>query len=1029
MSRQSNERRPACGKTSINDVTFWLGGCDQPNTTTGSASGSLSPVTIFRNVTKVPALIIADPPIDPYERPASILVQPVCSTYYEDDPTFFVCGDGINGNRYCNIPQPIDVNVNCTTSLQVTSSIYSNCFVSSSVTESLPHCRKQIGFKNVFAKKKWHGRVGYRSRDWLAPDTMGFCCRCQVHTQDTSADTIHYLGVNGTSHYEAETNDVAGGITYFTSSDASATTIMNRYSGELTTATCASSSNATGDAGTTAIAEAITLLQIGNENINLVATTYCEWYVTYTNLFGTATSEVDDSAGSGSAWTVTWNLGDIEDPRVIISIDLNGSCTLDTYIQAIPVGGGPVGRFHNGHVSLAFTDNTVAYVNETFAETYQLNAHSTRTFSGQLTHSYTSAQVETDKLALLDFWPMGDDNILPWRTDTDVTMGPLISYNENLTNNVTIPQCSYVNSGLYDGNIMGKPLPAGYDRWWNPAHPNYKICTFNNGTEDCRIKYVESYGAWSTECHVKAATQWVNQNDKTMLPQPPFNGANFSWTTPSECNPEFEARITDNISWAGKYAEIIIDKPSFNFARPCGVDRLAISASSNRCIKSASIGDRTITLEDYTGATSPFVTNDYAWICGMGTDWDGIWKVASSTAYDIILTSNQIASASHFPEQPFENCGTGMIGKMKWYGMGVCGRVDIVDATPTIPVTCSLLEPSYFIAGDNVHISGSRGITSINGFWTIQQVLDSSHVILSGSNGTSQSAYIPNSGQIYGTWSPDYLWNDSGVKGDFVIRKWNSKEFRQLGEYSRLAAQSASIGTQTSCNNDLDALDTSSCAIPFCPPYPTIDLAVCSQSCLAFNACKASVVYFSPVTESLLQTKYNYFYGGWGDILCDGLYESMWNGQLVQYIADPLWQRPPCPCFLVDVGPVEGPVDLRNICSGQWIEDVGYCFEDDPGDPGLGILPTSYYSRRPYVEARCTSPDGAPTFIEDMLGCKVVGQCIRPENFGYLHYEGYVATGIYEPYHNIYLTEMTCICAVGRWSDIYQRQRISCQPL
>src|ERR1035441_10640745 len=96
MSNVSPNERPPCGYDSVFSLSQirWMGNCNQANIT-----GSVA--TVWRNDTVVTNLHSASAPSAPSIRIVEPNFQPECSTYSGS-----ACGDGENGNPYCDIPTP-----------------------------------------------------------------------------------------------------------------------------------------------------------------------------------------------------------------------------------------------------------------------------------------------------------------------------------------------------------------------------------------------------------------------------------------------------------------------------------------------------------------------------------------------------------------------------------------------------------------------------------------------------------------------------------------------------------------------------------------------------------------------------------------------------------------------------------------------------------------------------------------------------------------------------------------------------------
>ena len=131
--------------------------------------------------------------------------------------------------------------------------------------------------------------------------------------------------------------------------------------------------------------------------------------------------------------------------------------------------------------------------------------------------------------------------------------------------------------------IYGIPAAAGIDHILNPLIPNICICTDDL---DCQTWYVRSRGAWNDEIGGGSATDWTDRFQASANTMQggfctQFSGQLF----PEHANTDVNCgRIPSPTFFMGKYAEIIFNKQSFCYARPCGADRFAISESLVRCV-------------------------------------------------------------------------------------------------------------------------------------------------------------------------------------------------------------------------------------------------------------------------------------------------------------------------------------------------------------------------------------------------------------------------------------------------------------
>jgi hypothetical protein len=153
------------------------------------------------------------------------------------------------------------------------------------------------------------------------------------------------------------------------------------------------------------------------------------------------------------------------------------------------------------------------------------------------------------------------------------------------------------------------------------------------------------------------------------------------------------------------------------------------------------------------------------------------------------------------------------------------------------------------------------------------------------------------------------------------------------------------------------------------------------------------------------------------DFPCDSIYGSQWNAKFDQMVKDPFWKATPCKCIYDE----DAEIIRRIPCS----EDDGSCLPDDPEEK------FTIYPHAPMVEARCEPPSGAPSLVPGVhLGCLTLGQLNTTGSI-----EGLVGSVCSHPTNEganfapwaLYLNELTCVCATGRFVTEYQGNRVFCK--
>lgn len=268
-------------------------------------------------------------------------------------------------------------------------------------------------------------------------------------------------------------------------------------------------------------------------------------------------------------------------------------------------------------------------------------------------------------------------------------------------------------------------------------------------------------------------------------------------------------------------------------------------------------------------------------------------------------------------EQTTINCATNPDGALRFpNAWPIQGRIGIVAATQdggNVNVTLGKAAP-FLRTGDHVDFTSLWGIAN-NAAVT---VADSMHFTIAGAlavpyDPAETVAFVKSHG------APDYFWNDSDPKGDYVTVS-HVQNLRAHGEWERVTAKIAACG--------------GACGIPDPGAEPT-DTITRTQECLSTTPCAPAVIYCSPNEESFE----NGFSITWPAIAADDRYGAHSQAIAHQHMPDLLWQVPHKPC--------EDGVEIEE----GWVMDDGSCQADGED---------RYYAQKPWVEARLVLPDGAP---------------------------------------------------------------------
>jgi len=283
-------------------------------------------------------------------------------------------------------------------------------------------------------------------------------------------------------------------------------------------------------------------------------------------------------------------------------------------------------------------------------------------------------------------------------------------------------------------------------------------------------------------------------------------------------------------------------------------------------------------------------------------------------------------------------------------------------------------------------------------------------------SGTSGNGPYSGGGFASTLFAADEKWNDTQSKGEFSLLTW-SYNYRDVGEYQRELTQyqnstggSCFLTAPTAVRPHLSgSLGSATSAF------------TCTTDCLPFSNCAPSVIAISPNAESFANGKTYAF----PVFTADERYGALWQAQIKQHMTDPLWQPPHKPC-------VGSP--LQNIA---WRQDDGTCLADiSESDTGVEMR---YYALRPFVESRCELPADAPLPPQGVyIGCLTFNQlnqtsspsgniCLPPSIVGHEIGSKYPRT-VAQPWA-IYLRELACVCAEGRFTGEYKANGVSCESV
>lgn len=518
----------------------------------------------------------------------------------------------------------------------------------------------------------------------------------------------------------------------------------------------------------------------------------------------------------------------------------------------------------------------------------------------ELSEPYTETDLQEDIKTLLAYWPMDDDHLYPWRTDSYLSVAPLVTYRERawVTTDSELPiwqnDPDWVdgNAENYDGEVMGAPLPAGHDRHFSWEHTTHEA----DLTGISATTYVKYYGAWTRppggglhidptdEVQPANATAWTDQKEaRDLWPQ---SYVNFDEQTQT--------------AYAQKHAEILIQLQSQNFARPCGLDRFTPDWSTKVCVT-----DWTETTITVAALTPSFSIDDLVIFANEGVA--AIYKITGVDGTGYVYTVEKIQDKPT-PETPADSI---YLAKMRWPNApATCGKNPIATASATDPCVITLAETHCLKTGDTIfaEVDGTPEEFTIT--------VSGSNITLDDYNGTTLPLPSGYAWDARAGAYPLYWLADARRKFTFAVATW-ARNYRDVAEVPGTRANQATWGMPE-----------------------TVAEQAFEFGCLPFNLCNPLVVCVSPNAEE--------FPAGitypFPTACTDQRYGALWQAEIQQRMFDRVWQVPPAPCGY----------------EGLWAE-AGTGATDDAN--GWSHCPVEtedarFFPRRPFVERMIAEPDG-----------------------------------------------------------------------
>jgi len=498
-----------------------------------------------------------------------------------------------------------------------------------------------------------------------------------------------------------------------------------------------------------------------------------------------------------------------------------------------------------------------------------------------------------------------------------------------------------------NGEMLGAPNSPGQIDFFDFRFQNWAGCCFRPGDGSQNWAwYLQGWGTSviafnnATGCHLPLnATQWTNWFQSVNKPIGAFLFYNdlrndyFGSGCHSTADGAISGSMDGGALWGCKYAEILEQWPSQNFAMPAGDAKFWFDESFVHCathISGSGAGSTWNLIDQRTG--SPPTTFDTTKIWG-GPVVGGFYNITSYSAGVVTLGSKafdlpsnwlsksrtQVAVSGHFDD---DFC----FGMLRWPSSpSLLGRIAVTTTGPG--TTFTYASQASFGMDSSTHQEQvdlyDATMTAVATNVTATRISDTQFSTVAS---YATVAWV----QIHGA-AKHYV-NDTDSKGDFTVLDWLA-DLRSIGEWNRLGGKVDCSGTQVTrptANVGGGPVDAA-----FASFHQT-------QCCLPFQPCAPKVVCISPNGETFAN---GITYDFPSDFACDGLYGSKWWKVPQQTMTDVLWQQPHRPCNI-------------ETCS-KWTMDNGLCLDDVPGTcPSTDEAPAPqyYFGLAPQVEARLTVP-------------------------------------------------------------------------
>ena len=642
-----------------------------------------------------------------------------------------------------------------------------------------------------------------------------------------------------------------------------------------------------------------------------------------------------------------------------------------------------------------------------------------------LSAANTTAAVNAEVVALSNEWSLNGPE--PWRVDAWTSIMPLVQRREvqgnvspvffapalvdDLTNPIVIgtswhqrpwfdPDAYFwtfatgqnLNTAaatglrlMMDGSIIGAPNPLGpgANGWFDFYFTDIRFCA-NDNVAGCATlppfaAYTYQYGGTLADAEVSLsgvsggafstflpqnATHWTRNDMAHGIPR----GAMID--VGSESYQVIPTGIpgTNGAITLIKSALVRLPTPSYDFARPCGSDRVLVDELSATYFNGT--GPYTVQKALPDGGAYAALSTQHVLIWGTSApDNDGIWTGVTQSGFTITLPAKN-PGVNFWPlpgdyYHPFSGLyGDGMIGIVRFPSApGLCGRQQAVFAANGGGTMITFAQAQTNLrSGDSIDLSDVL-MNLITGGLTVTRVSDTQFTITAAYASIAHAVWVTSHG------AAAWYWNDASQKMEFRYGGWldfgnyvisGSGLAFVPGRYATWPG-GAAVGKGTivvdyngNYQTAQNAGTTGTYSGPtFQPPWATVlgnmtsdggvnwllttlGFGGCNDSCIKFTPCEPQVVSFTPGTDFEASWVNAWFsLGNLPAFVADGVFGSRAVANVDFGVTDLLYQAPQCPA--------------GNTCAA----DTGTC----PADMGNNV----YSPPVPLMEARCgTVPGAAP---------------------------------------------------------------------